>query len=520
MENSKLFKTSVILYFIAYFVVALICMKDYGIQQDEEAQRKHSLVAYKYINETLFSREIPELADIPKLETYKSKYYGTAFQIPLVVVEDLRHFNMSNRNIYLMRHLTTFLLVFTGYVALFFALKSLFKENKWLALIGTMFVSLYPRYFVYQFVDIKNIGFAGFVMITFYFLVKSVEEKKWYMMLLFSLFAAFATNQRVIGVIFPAAILSYFLAIDLTEVITQKMFSAKGLIKYLLIIVSFYGFWILITPASWSNPFEAFAGTTSKFSDYPTGGSTLFMGKLLTRQGLPWYYIPVWIGISIPLLILILFILDHFLFLKDVIKAPNKATALFDTYKWETCLFAMFWGVTGYLILKKSSIQGGWHHIYFTFVFISILAVFALERITKKFSPKLILSAVVLSLVVQCSWMFVNHPSQAVFLNIIGKPFGDQFLREEWRSSSLHALKWIMNNEEGNFALAGGYRKSMLLLSDEERNRIKLSGEGYPEYIIECYSNELGNAVIHEGFEEVYTMWVDNYKVCSVFKLK
>jgi len=39
-----------------------------------------------------------------------------------------------------------------------------------------------------------------------------------------------------------------------------------------------------------------------------------------------------------------------------------------------------------------------------------------------------------------------------------------------------------------------------------------------PDYILESYYNVAGNTVSHPGYREVYAIWVDGFKIASVFK--
>lgn len=50
---------------------------------------------------------------------YEYKYYGTAIQIPIVFIEDIFGFQLSTRQIYLIRHFYNFLICFIGYICFF-----------------------------------------------------------------------------------------------------------------------------------------------------------------------------------------------------------------------------------------------------------------------------------------------------------------------------------------------------------------------------------------------------------------
>ena len=56
----------------------------------------------------------------------------------------------------------------------------------------------------------------------------------------------------------------------------------------------------------------------------------------------------------------------------------------------------------------------------------------------------------------------------------------------------------------------------MYMLEDDERNRI--AEEEEPLYYIETYRGKVGNELKKDGYEEVYSIIVDGYKVSTIYK--
>ena len=103
-NKDKYFKFFVIVYMVLYFIVGVSTFKDYGISIDEQIQRQHSLVSYKYICEEYLGRDLSGyevFSDIPDIEGYQHKYYGILLQLPFVVIEDFFDFSLQTRTIYL-----------------------------------------------------------------------------------------------------------------------------------------------------------------------------------------------------------------------------------------------------------------------------------------------------------------------------------------------------------------------------------------------------------------------------------
>ena len=195
-QNRKFFWLIFILFLAVYLLVGISVFQDYNVSADEPIQREHSRVAYKYINDKLFHREIDSMMNVEELTEYEHKYYGVSMQLPLVFIEDCLHFDISMRRIFQGRHLYNFLICVLGYICFYFALKKI-MGNRWYALAGMALISLYPRFYAYQFYDIKNMIFAALNMAAMLTLVNVVERCNFLNILLFAFVAALTTNKRI-----------------------------------------------------------------------------------------------------------------------------------------------------------------------------------------------------------------------------------------------------------------------------------------------------------------------------------
>src|SRR6185503_14445081 len=83
---------------------------------------------------------------------------------------------------------------------------------------------------------------------------------------------------------------------------------------------------------------------------YPWLGDMLFMGKYIKAMQAPWYYIPVWMGITIPLLYLFFFMCGFIAIVKGLFRGVP-----FIINRWPDLifLFCLFAPVVSILILKS-----------------------------------------------------------------------------------------------------------------------------------------------------------------------
>ena len=361
-------------------------------------------------------------------------------------------------------------------------------------------------------------------MVTFYFMILAVENKKPIFLVLFGCVTALAVNTRMMALIFLAVLLGYYFISDIIELFQnyKESFNVKNVIKksekYLIIILSFAFFWILFTPKAWCvGGGKAFVATFNQFSNFSRwNGTMVFMGDLITCEQMPWYYLFVWFGISIPIFYILLFVIGHVVVFKSL-KSHFSLNTMLTTYKWFFCSLFLFYGSVFAVIFLHSRIYVGWHHMYYVFVPFCVLVCYGLKWIIN-INPKIIFFVLILYFFFQVAWIYNNHPWETAYFNLFSRPVAANYDRGELNPSTLVLVKWILNNEKSSFSLPDNYYKRIYMLEENEKKRIIFSDE--PQYIICNYRNIIGNDYIIKGYNEIYTVEVDGYKVGSVFKKK
>ena len=100
--------------FALYFIVGMLIYTHYGISTDERIERQTSLANYTFVMERLMLASDHDYVrravhGVPNLMEWHDRYYGVALQTITVLIEHLRNFEMSSREIFLMRHAFTFI---------------------------------------------------------------------------------------------------------------------------------------------------------------------------------------------------------------------------------------------------------------------------------------------------------------------------------------------------------------------------------------------------------------------------
>ena len=86
--------------------------------------------------------------------------------------------------------------------------------------------------------------------------------------------------------------------------------------------------------------------------------------------------------------------------------------------------------------------------------------------------------------------------------------------------ATLDAFRFIEDNEESKKFSVGtsGHELYMYMLEDWERDRIEEAEE--PLYYIETYRGKVGNGWEKEGYKEIKSIIIDNFKILTIYKKK
>ena len=520
MKKGLIQKSIVLVFFTFLFILGICLFKDYGISTDEPRERETTFLNLNYVLETVKNTSGSE-----DLEDYRDKYYGIAMQAVPAVIEVL--LGLEEPDVFLIRHLWTFLVCFAGYVC-FYLLCRKIHLSRGLSLLGTAMLCLYPRFFAEQFYNIKDMMFTAMVMISMFCTVMVIEKR--YSLLwtaVFSIAAALTANVRIVGVIFPILLLGYiWLEYMLNEKENREIFRV---LRVTLLIVAFYLVtYILLMPSLWKNPFKGMAEVFIQFSNFDNwDGNIVFMGRVIKREDLPWYYIPVWLLISLPIWYWILFLAAAGSFavrLLRIVRRHGKITKeMFFENKYVIWAWAIAFLPWFAMVVVHSTLYNGWRHCYFL---LPPLVLLMLEGLNcqwlrgpqTKWTRKLVMVIVVFGLINQIRWIVVNHPYEMVYLNTVGKHYGADFDRDYWYLANVSLSRYILDHDDSEkITIKAGNSVFLSILEKEEKARLVWEEEN-PTYYIESYRAKTGNCAELKGYEEYYAVIVDGYRIATVFK--
>ena len=333
-----------------------------------------------------------------------------------------------------------------------------------------------------------------------YFYFKLIDnEENFKNLALFSLFSAIATSTRIFGIIIPITfIFIYFLTI-----ISQKKDFKK--IKYIIFYLLFYFIFLYIHwPYLWDKPITNFLNYIFNLNIF---GPELvyFFGEFYNTKLVPYYYLPVWLIISTPVLNLVLFILGFYstskiYFLK--LLQVGKVKVKYDFWKNSNekkdflilVMFIIFFLAAVFLSPKQ---YNGWRIFYFFNFFIIYYSVFFLFKM-KNYKKYFVSIFVIIFFFISINIykLFLYHPYQSYYFNeLVSKKFKNKFEVDYAGLSGISFLRHVIKEDKSSnikIAVNSWYplwrMKELLPSEDQKRIEFVFQDKNKASYI---YSNKI-----------------------------
>ena len=276
-----------------FLVVAAFVVDDYGISGDGEAQRATGLVALDYLageGERAFER----------LWFDHDRYYGPGWELLLVLVERVLRLEDS-RDIWISRHFLTHLFFLVS-GAFCYLLVYRIRGSRMLALVAMVLFLLHPRLYAQSFINSKDLPFLAMFMIALYVTHTAFRRDTLGSFLLCGVSVGILVHLRIMGVILFAAVLA-MRALDLALARDRQCRARTTLTMGAFALGALLTCYALM-PSLWTDPVGRFGELWNVLSNHPNPAYNLFRGEsLYAPDGPPFDYIPVWIGITTPLVV-------------------------------------------------------------------------------------------------------------------------------------------------------------------------------------------------------------------------
>ncbi|MHC1772264.1 MAG: hypothetical protein AB9907_11100 [Flexilinea sp.] len=510
-----------VIIFLLLFIIGVFIYDDYGIGVDELVERNTGLVTLKYVlQDKLNIQSLPdEISHAANMLSYGDKDYGVILQIPTVFFEYLNNFKFDMRTVIRIRHLWVFLNFFAA--TIFFYLLIYKRFTHWFySMIAVIFLILSPRIFADAFYNIKDLLFLSWFIISLFFFTQFVYSPTILNGCFLSITIALSSNARITGLIvlfFPCL----FLLVKLfkREIRFSRFFLLVCILAGLTGILI-----ILFLPSSWENPVKFLSEVFSNFSNFNHIEPELYFGKSVSSNALPWHYIPAWIGITTPILYIVLF------FTGLVLIAFIGKKELSEDFFIDLSMLFMFFLPIIMVIVFHSTLYNGWRHLYFIYAPFLYIAVYGYQYLLHskiRLIKPIVGTVTFLSFTITLIWMIRNHPYQMVYFNFLAREYAaGNFERDYWRLSSSECLEFVVGIDNDYRIDIGDYDAVLTVakyaLPIQDRNRLSTTSYGFgghpAKYVIANYTNTIGNELQFPFYTPIYHVKVDQMKIASVYQ--
>lgn len=538
----KQYNLFIVGFFVLFFFAGLTISKDFGMSWDEGARRQAGLPYAKYLIE-IFNLDIPKSKSI---SDYNNSYYayhepfGMLFELPAILIEEILDIKDKGKIVF-MRHKLNFTFYFFGVLFFFLFTRVVFKSNS-MAFIATLIYICHPRLFAHGFYNSKDAIFQSCCAITLFPIAMLYSKRTITWLLLSGVSLGICASFRIVGIYLPVLLTIFILILNQKTSIYWNI--KKITISCIIIVFSSLLSIYVFTPFYWEDPINRFMEQLFlNKSFYLWNGNNFLFGDLVPASDLPWYYILVWIGITTPISILLIFLLGVILIFYRIIHQNWSIETNFGVFSIAAIIVPF-----SAAIFFNSMLYNGWRHFYFIYPFIAFISstgfVFLYNWIKYKtnfYSTAILLTLFLLVFSEPVNSMITMHPHQHIYFNFLAgeKPL-ENFEGDYWGLSFREGLEYIAridNRDSINVAVInhpGDLNLRLLNKSDKDRLFIiHDSNTNYDDYNNVDYfisnfrrtgSLERENRTYVEGefpyINNIYYVIVDDMKILGVYDIK
>lgn len=395
------------------------------------------------------------------------KYYGCSFDVVMAWVNNTFHVNNINTT----RHAAN---AFLGWVVVLFVGLIAYRMGGWKAgVLAMILMFISPRFLGHSFNNPKDIPLAAGVIMSIYYIMmffRQCGDKERKMpeistMIMLAISIALAISTRIGGLI----IIGYFglwgllwaFTLNTKQELPSKgknqknaqssfawdRFGAALLWAIAICIVGFF-FGLLLWPYAMQSPIKNSIESYHAMSQFAIAIRQIYEGQMVWSDALPWYYTPKFILTTIPVVVILGWILNL------VFGWKNRGLARVEKIMMIFCfVFPVIW-----IVYTKANVYGGWRHSLFAYPPMVAAAALGFSSIMEKLNGKkgVIVSSIVWAVVALLSagpirHICSNHPYEYIYFNELTGGTKNAFGKYEmdyYYHSMREATEWVLENAD------------------------------------------------------------------------
>ena len=276
-----------------FLFAGLAIVDDYGVSSATEPQR---LIAINAVNYVLHD-------DQTLLQIDADRFYGAAFEAPLLLITERVLGLEDPRHVYLTRHVLTHLWFLIGGFCCYLLARRLSGDRLAALLVMALFL-LSPRIYAHSFFNSKDPVFASAFVMALLFVSRAFDRDSLGAYRWCGMAAGLLVNLRIMGVVLFAVVLvfrvwAWFRAEG--GAARRRVMATAGAFALWGVVVLF-----ISLPYLWGDPVGRLSEYWTVLANHPVVSYELFRGQVFSSAALPWDYVLRWLAISQPPVTLLL----------------------------------------------------------------------------------------------------------------------------------------------------------------------------------------------------------------------
>jgi hypothetical protein len=439
--------------FILLAVVVIATFADYGVTWDEDVHNWYGVFVLDYYL-TLFK-------DGRCLNWLNLYNYGAAFDTIAAALNRVSPFGT-----YETRHLLNGIFGVFGVVGTWNLSRSLGGARA--GFIAALLLMMIPNYYGQMFNNPKDIPFAVGMVWSIYYMVRIIPllpRPKWALVVKLGVAAGMALGVRVGGLLvfcYLGLLLLCFAVWRTAETPSARRFLGDSFAVFwrvlLPTIIVAYPVMLLFWPWAQENPIGNPLRALIFFSHETFPYRTLFAGQYFPATDLPWAYLPTYIALALPELVLVLAAaapIGALLALHHLPSGERRDWVL----RRGLVAFAIVFPVA-YAVAIKAVLFDGMRHFIFLLPLIAVAAALVadhlLDRLARFEYRRPVYATLALYGIGHLSMMAMLHPNEYVYYNgFVGGVEGAQglFKLDYWANSYAEAVDGLEDHLEAQYGL-------------------------------------------------------------------
>jgi hypothetical protein len=419
-----------------------------------------------------------------------------------------------------MRHLVVFLMFWLGSVFFFLLCRHELKSWK-LGILGSTLLILSPRIFAHAFYNSKDIPFMCMFIIGVFTLVRYLDVRSVGRAAAHGVVCALLIDIRIVGVFLPVLTAAFIFreALRLRGARTELRRTGWTFGLYVIVLVTLT---VLMWPTLWRDPISNFIRVFEGMRNFPWEATVTYLGSDVWSTQLPWHYIPVWISVSTPVAVTVLFMVG----LGVSIRARSRTAVL---------AIAWFFLPLLYSILSGAVLYDAWRHTFFIYPAMLVLAVVGVGWLWQvigmrfKGSTGRMLKAglivlIALNLGFTAVFMVRHHPHQNVYFSALAggiRGAEGRFDLDYWGLSYRQALEHVLENDPRDRIVVyaphpPGWYNADIVQPEARKRLVFASKPNRAQYYLTNFRWERSSP---RG-EEVFSIKIDGVPIMAVYRLR